>query len=47
MDDIIKTIDEYFSADPEINPEWRDLIEPTLAAEEQKLLSYVLSYLFM
>jgi len=47
MSSYIETFEEFLASHPDIKPEWRELLEPVFAAEDQQMLSYILSYLFM
>jgi len=47
MNDYFTDFDAFLAAHPDVSPEWRELIEPVLQAEDQQLLSFILTYLFM
>lgn len=48
MDDKARTtFDDFLKQHPEIDPEWRGLLEPTIQGAEDGLYAFILSYIFM
>lgn len=41
------TFDEFLAEHPEIDPEWREFIEPVIQKTEDGLYAFIMSYIFM
>ena len=40
-------IDEFMEAHPELNPSWKEFIEPVVKPVDEDFFNYVMSFIFM
>lgn len=42
-----QNFDEFLEANPQISPEWREIMEPVIQGMDDEFYSFILSYIFM